>query len=71
MDIYVKDLESNENLAFLDDSEVVFEINREYSQSFDSYFALIECGEFIELYGMVGIIPSIYKRAYPVILEVC
>jgi hypothetical protein len=44
----------------------VNELNQQYDQDYGCYFALIEDGCFIDLYGCEGNIPYMYKAVYHV-----
>lgn len=52
-----------EDLTFVDDSEEVQRIKDDccIEEDYDSFFVNIEDGEYSEIYGMFGIVPTRFK----------
>lgn len=62
--IYVADLD--ESLRLVYDSYDVAEINQQYQQDFDAYFAQVGQGEYTALFGFYGGVPYLSKEVFEV-----
>ena len=65
----ISDLNSRHDLQFVSDSQDVEAIKNyvgikptDAINTYDSFFVKIQDGEYVELYGMVGIIPYLDKE---------
>ena len=67
--MYIKINSFNDNFIFVSDSQDVAEIkkylptNKKLLDSYDSFFVRIEDGEYIEIWGVAGIVPYLDKLA--------
>lgn len=67
---YVADIQDYEHkYFFISDSQDVTEIKNNYLPAeirgeFDSFFVKEENGEYVEIWGMEGIVPYLYKKVY-------
>jgi len=68
-DLFVKDIQDREDLLFTSVDFEVREIKEMLGirEDFDALFLKIEEGEFVEVYGMHGIIPDLNRAVYRVV----
>lgn len=57
----VSDIQGDNKLEFVSDSQDVRPINDMYGTDYDSFFVEIGDGDFIRVYGMRGIVPYLDK----------
>ncbi len=64
----VKDMPYFDQFQFISDSQGVGEIDRHFSLTgeFDSFFVSIFEGDFVQVFGMHGIIPTLDKPVYKI-----
>lgn len=55
-----------EHLQFISDSQDVEPINEQYDQDFGSYFVEVGEGDYVQIWGVEGIIPWNHKHAWKV-----
>lgn len=49
------------------DSQDVQPLNEEFGTDYDSFFIRVGDGDYLGVYGMYGIIPTLNKRVYQVL----
>lgn len=65
----VEDLQDREDLIFVSDSQDVEPIKSSFpdAEEYDSFFVKIGEGEYIEIFGMFGIVPYHINPIYKVL----
>ncbi len=59
-----------QDMQFISDSQDVTEINRHFgieSGEFDSYFVYVDGGDYVQVFGMEGIVPYLYKPVWLIV----
>ena len=68
-ELTVNDINNREDLRFINLSQDAEDIKSSYSEAeeYDSFFVKIGDGDYLEIYGLFGIVPYLYKTLYKIL----